>query len=94
VIPLRDFVERSTSLTARTFGLAGRGRLQPGAFADIVVFDPRRYAERATYEQPTLAAAGVRTVVVNGAVAVDNGALTGAAAGRALSHTPPAGTCP
>jgi len=94
VITLRDFIERSTSLTADTFGLAGRGRLKPGAFADIVVFDPKRFAERSTYEQPTLPAAGVRAVVVNGVLAVDNGALTGAAAGRALAHTPPRGTCP
>ncbi len=93
VIPLRDFIERSTSLTADTFGLTGRGRLQPGAFADIVVFDPKRYAARATYEQPTVPAAGVRTVLVNGVVALDNGVLTGAAAGRALAHAPPPGTC-
>ena len=93
VISLRDFIERSSSLTANTFGLAGRGRLKAGGFADIVVFDPKRYAARATYEQPTLTAAGVRTVIVNGVVAVDNGALTGAAAGRALPHTPPPGAC-
>jgi N-acyl-D-aspartate/D-glutamate deacylase len=94
VITLRDFIERSTSLTADTFGLAGRGRLKPGAFADVVVFDPKRFAERSTYEQPTLLAAGVQTVVVNGVTAVDNGVLTGAAAGRALPRTPPRGTCP
>ena len=61
---------------------------------DLVVFDPRLYAARATYEQPTLPAAGVRTVLVNGVVAVDDGALTGRAAGRALPHAPPPGTCP
>jgi N-acyl-D-aspartate/D-glutamate deacylase len=93
VISLRDFIERSTSLTADTFGLTGRGRLKPGSFADIVVFDPKHYAARATYEQPTLLASGVRTVIVNGALAVDKGALTGAAAGRALPHMPPRGTC-
>ena len=78
---------------ADTFGLADRGRLRPGAFADIVVFDPEAYAARATYEEPTLLAAGVRTVLVNGVPAVDNGALTGAAAGRGLAQTPPAGSC-
>ena len=45
-------------------------------------------------KQPTLLAAGVRTVLVNGVPAVENGALTGAAAGRGLAHMPPAGTCP
>jgi N-acyl-D-aspartate/D-glutamate deacylase len=94
VITLRDFIDRSTALTADTFGLAGRGRLRAGGFADIVVFDPKRFAERSTYDQPTRTAAGVRSVIVNGVLAVDNGALTGAAAGRALAHTPPRGTCP
>jgi N-acyl-D-aspartate/D-glutamate deacylase len=94
VLSLRQFIEQSTSLTADTFGIVDRGRLRPGAFADIIVFDPRRYAARATYEQPTLLASGVRTVLVNGVPAVENGALTGAAAGRGLPHTPPAGTCP
>ncbi|WP_225421086.1 N-acyl-D-amino-acid deacylase family protein [Sphingomonas parva] len=94
VLSLRDFIHRSSTLTAETFGLAGRGRLAQGAFADIVVFDPGSFAARATYEQPTLLAQGVRSVVVNGVLAVDGGALTGAAAGRALAQTPPAGTCP
>lgn len=90
-ISLRDFIERSTSLTADTLGLSGRGRLKRGAFADIVVFDPKRYAERSTYEEPTLLADGVRTLVVNGILAVDQGKPTGAAAGRALPKTPSSG---
>lgn len=93
VITLRQFIERSSALTAETFGLAGRGHLRPGAFADVVVFDPKTYAARATYAQPTLLAQGVRTVVVNGVVAVDRGAMTGKAAGRALAHAPTVGTC-
>jgi N-acyl-D-amino-acid deacylase len=93
VLSLRDFIERSTALPADTFRIAGRGRLRPGAFADIVVFDPEAYAARATYDQPTLLAAGVRTVLVNGVPAVDNGVLTGAAAGRGLAQRPRTGTC-
>lgn len=91
VITLRQFIERSSALTADTFGLAGRGHLRAGAFADVVVFDPKAYAARATYEQPTLLAQGVRSVVVNGVLALDGGALTGRAAGRALAHKPTAG---
>jgi N-acyl-D-aspartate/D-glutamate deacylase len=91
VLPLRDFIHRSSTLAADTFKLDGRGRLKAGAFADVVVFDPRAYAARATYEKPKLTAGGVRTVVVNGAVAVENGALTGKAAGRALVRTSAAG---
>ena len=93
VITLRDFIERSTSLTADTFGLEGRGRLKPGGFADVVVFDPKTFSARATYEQPTLLSTGVRTLIVNGVVAVDKGEPTGEAAGRALKKTPKPGTC-
>ncbi|HEX4694565.1 N-acyl-D-amino-acid deacylase family protein [Sphingomonas sp.] len=94
VITLRQFIERSSTLTAKWFALKGRGELKPGDFADVVVFDPKSYAAQATYEQPSLPATGVRTVLVNGRVAVDNGKLTGVAAGRALPHTPTPGTCP
>ncbi|HEY0625850.1 MAG TPA: amidohydrolase family protein [Allosphingosinicella sp.] len=94
VLSLREFIERSSALTAATFGLTGRGKIEAGAFADIVIFDPQRYAARSTYDQPTLLAEGVRTVIVNGRLAVDGGKLTGQAAGRALKRTPPAGSCP
>jgi N-acyl-D-aspartate/D-glutamate deacylase len=94
VLPLRQFIERSSTLTADTFALTGRGRLKAGAFADVVVFDPKRYAARATYAEPTLLATGVRTVVVNGVLAVDEGKLTWKAAGRALPRRPKPGTCP
>jgi N-acyl-D-amino-acid deacylase len=93
VLSLREFIERSSALTADTFGIEGRGRLKPGAYADVVVFDPKRYAERATYEQPTRLAEGVRTVVVNGVLAVDGGQLTRRAAGRALRHRATPGSC-
>jgi len=94
VLSLRTFIERSTALPAETFGLVDRGRLRPGAFADIVVFDPARYAAQATYEQPTRLATGVRTVLVNGVPVVENGALTGAAPGRGLAHLPTPRSCP
>jgi len=93
VIALRDFIERSTALTADTFGLEGRGRLKQGGFADVVVFDPKAFAARATYEQPTLLSEGVRTLIVNGVVAVDQGQPTGKAAGRAIAKTPKPGSC-
>ena len=94
VLTLRAFIERSTALPAATFGLVDRGRLRPGAFADVVVFDPARYAAEATYEEPTRLATGVRTVLVNGVAVVENGALTGAAPGRGLAHVPTPGSCP
>lgn len=93
-ISLRDFIHRSATLAADTFGLVDRGRLRAGAFADVVLFDPKSFAARATYEQPALLSAGVRAVLVNGVLAVNNGEVTGAAAGRALPHKPTAGHCP
>lgn len=94
VISVRAFIARSTAVTADWFRLEGRGHLRAGAFADIVIFDPANYAARADYARPTLLASGVRTVIVNGALAVDQGALTGKAAGRALPHRPTPGSCP
>ncbi|BBE33964.1 N-acyl-D-amino-acid deacylase family protein [Sphingosinicella microcystinivorans] len=93
VISLRDFIERSTALPSSAFSLEGRGTLKPGGFADVIAFDPVTFAPRADYAQPTLFAKGIRTVIVNGRVAVEDGAPTGIAAGRALARTPKAGTC-
>lgn len=91
VLTLREFIDRSSAATADWFGLADRGHLRPGAFADVVVFDPATYAARATYEQPDLPATGVRAVLVNGRIAVEDGRLTGEAAGRALPRRPASG---
>ena len=85
-LTLREFIDRSSTLTAQAFGLTDRGRLHPGAFADLAVFDPATYAARATYETPDLPAAGMRYVLVNGTLAVDNGRMTAIAAGRALPN--------
>jgi N-acyl-D-aspartate/D-glutamate deacylase len=91
VLTLRAFIDRSATLTADTFGLKDRGRIAAGRFADIVVFDPATYATQATYADPTRFASGVRTVLVNGRIAIDNGQPTGTAAGRALPHHPTGG---
>ena len=94
VVGVRDFLRQSATLAANTLGLTDRGRIEVGKYADIVVFDPQHYAARASYAAPTLPAAGVRNVIVNGQVAVDGGRLTGIAAGRALRHVPTPGSCP
>ena len=93
VISLGEFIRRSTGLTADIYGIAGRGYLQRGYFADVVVFDPKRYAPRADYVRPKLPAAGVDALLVNGRLALANGAATGVAAGRGLRRPRPAG-CP
>jgi N-acyl-D-aspartate/D-glutamate deacylase len=93
VMNLQAFIDQSTSTTAAMFGLEGRGQLKVGAFADVIAFDPKTFASRADYANPFLLATGMRTVVVNGQVAVENGAPTGVAAGRPLPRQPIAGSC-
>ena len=84
LLPLAEAVRKMTSLPADNLGLDRRGRLLPGQFADIVVFDPATVADRATYAEPHRYAEGVRDVIVNGGLELRDGALTGPFAGRAL----------
>ncbi len=84
LITLSEAVRRLTRLPADNLGLDRRGRVEPGYFADLVVFDPDTVADRATYERPHQYAVGVRDVVVNGRPTLRNGAFTGVFAGRAL----------
>ena len=82
LLTLEDAVRKMTSLPAERFGLAGRGRIAPGAFADLVVFDPSSVIDTATFERPHAFAQGVELVVVNGRVAWDG--AQGERVGRAL----------
>jgi len=84
LVPLPEAIRRLTSFPATNLGLQGRGRLAKGMFADVVVFDPQRIADTATYEQPHQYAVGVRHVIVNGVPVLLNGEHTGAKPGRAL----------
>ena len=84
LLTLERAVQRSSALPARILGLSNRGLIKPGAFADVIVFDNNTFADRSTYEQPTLLAAGMRFVLVNGVLTIDGGNYTGATAGKAL----------
>jgi N-acyl-D-amino-acid deacylase len=86
VISLEAAVRSSTSLLAETLGLKDRGLLKAGYFADVLVFDPKTFQERATYESPRVLATGVRYLTVNGRLAIDEGNLTTTLAGKALKH--------
>jgi N-acyl-D-amino-acid deacylase len=81
---LEEAVRRMTGLAAARFGLAGRGSLAAGTYADITVFDPETIADRATFEAPTTPAAGIEHVFVNGCPVWTNGRPTGERPGRAL----------
>ncbi len=84
VIPLEEAIRRLTSLPATNLELDHRGFLKEGYFADVVVFDPKTVADRATFEQPHQFAVGVKHVFVNGAQVLKDGEHTGAKPGRAL----------
>jgi len=84
VIPLTEAIRRLSGLPATNLELDRRGYLKLGMFADVVVFDPRAIADRATFENPHQYAVGMRHVFVNGAHVLKDGEHTGAKPGRAL----------
>jgi N-acyl-D-amino-acid deacylase len=84
VISLEEAIRRLTSLPATNLGLDRRGSLKNGYFADIVIFDPRTIADRATFDKPHQFAVGVRDVFVNGTQVLKNGEHTGKFSGRAI----------
>lgn len=81
VVPLEEAIRRLTSLPAQNLGLARRGALDAGNYADLVVFDPARIADHATFERPHQYATGVTHVFVNGTQVIANGEHTGAKPG-------------
>jgi N-acyl-D-amino-acid deacylase len=87
VLTLEEAVRRMTSLAAEQFQIRDRGVIRPGAFADLVVFDPATVADTATYERPHSYPRGIDHVVVNGTPVLTPQGLTGATPGRAL-HGP------
>ena len=84
VIPLEEAVRRLTSLPAENLRLDRRGKLQPGYFADVVVFDPDRIADKATFTEPHQFATGMVHVFVNGKQVLKNGEHTGSLPGEVV----------
>jgi N-acyl-D-amino-acid deacylase len=88
VLRLEDAIRKMTSLPANSFRLKQRGELRPGNWADIVVFDPEKISDPATYADPHHYAVGIPCVLVNGVPVIQNGEHTGAGPGQALRHQP------
>lgn len=84
ICPLEEAVRRVTGSAAQRFGLTRKGRLAVGMDADITVFDPETIAPRSTYLDPVRLATGVRHVILNGGVALEDGAQTDFRGGRFL----------
>ncbi len=87
LLSLPEAVRKMSHLPAETLRLAARGKLEAGAAADVLVFDPANVRDRATYAEPSLRAQGMRWVFVNGRAAIADGALTKARGGRLLLRT-------
>jgi N-acyl-D-aspartate/D-glutamate deacylase len=87
IISMPFAIRASSALTAETLRIADRGRLTPGYYADVIVFDEKSIADKSTYEQPQLSATGMKYVIVNGKVAVDDGKFSGILAGRPVKRT-------
>lgn len=84
VLTLEDAVRKATSAVATRLSIPDRGLLREGSYADVVVFDPRTVADRATFERPHQLSVGVRDVFVNGVRVVRDGRHTGAKPGRVV----------
>ena len=84
LLPLEEAVRRLTALPAQNLKLDRRGALKPGHFADVVVFDPAKIQDHATFEKPHQFAPGVRDVLVNGVPVLKGGEHTGAKPGQVV----------
>ncbi len=84
VLGLEEAVRKMTSLAADHAGLVDRGRLAPGAYADLMLFDPATVADRATTSDPHALSAGIERVWVNGRAVFASGSASGLRPGRVL----------
>jgi len=86
VVSMEEAIRKMTSLPANRLSLFDRGRIAPGMAADLVVFDPARILDKASFTQPLAFPEGIAHVLVNGQLAVENGQPAAAVAGRVLRH--------
>ncbi len=86
IVPLEQALRSCTGLPADILRLPERGYLKAGYFADVVVFDPKTFREKASYEKPHRYAEGVRYLFVNGVLTISAGTYTDALAGKAIRH--------
>lgn len=87
-LSIGEAIRKMTALPAQRMGITGRGRLQEGCYADIAVFDPERFTDRATYAQPRLLAEGMAALLVNGKLSWKDQTRRETGAGRILVANP------
>ena len=88
LLSLEQAIWKMTGGAAAALGLADRGVVREGAWADLTIFDPATVGERGTYDDPHRYPSGIRAVIVNGDVVLDEGEHTGALPGRVLRRGP------
>ncbi len=86
-LTLEEAVRKMTSYPARIFGLRDRGVIRLGAFADLVLLDPDRINDRASFDRPRREATGIRTVIINGRVAFDTGEVKNGGCGMVIRRS-------
>jgi N-acyl-D-amino-acid deacylase len=86
LLTLEQAIHKMTGLSAAHAGIADRGVIRPGAYADLVLFDPAQVADRSTTAEPQARSVGIHKVWVNGVLVLDAGQATGAHPGRALGR--------
>jgi N-acyl-D-amino-acid deacylase len=84
IITLEDAVRKMTSLPAQTFGLRERGQIREGFVADVVIFDEKTVADKATFENPHQYAVGFSNVIVNGELVFEGTKMSGKRTGQAI----------
>ena len=84
VLTLDDAIRRMTAMPAAQLKLKSKGHLGVGADADVVIFDPERIVDRATFEDPLAAPEGIDRVIVNGKIVLENGTISDRRAGRSV----------
>ena len=85
IFSLEEAIFKMTGRTADAMGIRNRGRIEPGDYADLVLFDPDEIADRATMSDPTAMSVGVNSVWVNGVLAFSDGKATKRFAGRVVT---------
>lgn len=86
LLSVPQFVHRSSGLVATTFGLCERGFIRDGFIADVAIIDPERFSSNATYEHPTRLSGGVRYLIIDGVIVLDESGYSGALEGAVLRH--------
>ena len=84
LLTLEEAIRKMSGLSAANVGIADRGVIRPGAFADLVLFDPATVADRSTFEDPKALSVGIERVWVNGAEVWVEGKTTGTFPGRGI----------